>query len=131
MIKSVCHFVTIIIRVVSEIRVFFFIFAGGILGFTIAILHLLRACIYESCPSDDELNAMLPENQTVVFPRNFYSAISSTYFFMGGRYDAIDNQLSMDNWPFHTMMIIYFFFTVILMLNVLIGKFGCLSFFVS
>lgn len=58
----------------------------------------------------------------VVFPRNFYSAISSTYFFMGGRYDAIDNQMSMDNWPFHTMMIIYFFFTVILMLNVLIGK---------
>ncbi|KAG0296117.1 hypothetical protein BGZ96_010152 [Linnemannia gamsii] len=120
-IKSVCHFVTIIIRVVSEIRVFFFIFAGGILGFTIAILHLLRACIYESCPSDDELNAMLPESQTVVFPRNFYSAISSTYFFMGGRYDAIDNQMSMDNWPFHTMMIIYFFFTVILMLNVLIA----------
>ncbi|KAG0313139.1 hypothetical protein BGZ97_010492 [Linnemannia gamsii] len=120
-IKSVCHFVTIIIRVVSEIRVFFFIFAGGILGFTIAILHLLRACIYESCPSDDELNATLPESQTVVFPRNFYSAISSTYFFMGGRYDAINNQLNMDNWPFHTMMIIYFFFTVILMLNVLIA----------
>jgi hypothetical protein len=41
---------------------------------------------------------------------------------MGGRYDAINNQLSGDNWPFHTMMIIYFFFTVILMLNVLIGK---------
>ncbi|KAG0371794.1 hypothetical protein BGX24_001164, partial [Mortierella sp. AD032] len=121
-IKSVCHFVTIIIRVVSEIRVFFFIFAGGILGFTIAILHLLRACIYESCPSDDDPSFVaLPENQRVVFPRNFYSAISSTYFFMGGRYDAIDNQLSGDNWPFHTMMIIYFFFTVILMLNVLIA----------
>ncbi|KAG0271838.1 hypothetical protein BGZ95_000286 [Linnemannia exigua] len=122
-IKSVCHFVTIIIRVVSEIRVFFFIFAGGILGFTIAILHLLRACIYESCPSDDDPSfiASLPEEKRVVFPRNFYSAISSTYFFMGGRYDAIDNQLSGDNWPFHTMMIIYFFFTVILMLNVLIA----------
>ncbi|KAG0075974.1 hypothetical protein BGZ90_009281 [Linnemannia elongata] len=120
-IKSVCHFVTIIIRVVSEIRVFFFIFAGGILGFTIAILHLLRACIHESCPSDDELNALLPEDQTVMFPRNFYSAISSTYFFMGGRYDSINNQLNMDNWPFHTMMTVYFFFTVILMLNVLIA----------
>ncbi|KAF9133430.1 hypothetical protein BGW39_009741 [Mortierella sp. 14UC] len=121
-IKSVCHFVTIIIRVVSEIRVFFFIFAGGILGFTIAILHLLRACIYESCPSDDDPSFLaIPEEQRVVFPRNFYSAISSTYFFMGGRYDAIDNQLNGDNWPFHTLMIIYFFFTVILMLNVLIA----------
>ncbi|KAG0209287.1 hypothetical protein BGX33_005713 [Mortierella sp. NVP41] len=117
-IKSVCHFVTIIIRVVSEIRVFFFIFAGGILGFTIAILHLLRACLYEYCPPDDP---QIPDDEKVNFPRNFYSAISSTYFFMGGRYDAIDNQLSGENWPFHTMMIIYFFFTVILMLNVLIA----------
>ncbi|KAF9908508.1 hypothetical protein EC991_009772 [Linnemannia zychae] len=68
-IKSVCHFVTIIIRVVSEIRVFFFIFAGGILGFTIAILHLLRACIFESCPSDDDPSVLaIPEDQRVVFP---------------------------------------------------------------
>ncbi|KAF9933488.1 hypothetical protein FBU30_005329 [Linnemannia zychae] len=119
-IKSVCHFVTIIIRVVFEIRVFFFIFAGGILGFTIAILHLLQACIYDTCP-DQGPEAAIPDDQKVVFPKNFYSAISATYLFMGGRYDAIDNQLSSDNWPFHTMMIIYFFFTVILMLNVLIA----------
>ncbi|KAG0297994.1 hypothetical protein BGZ96_003641 [Linnemannia gamsii] len=41
--KSVCHFVTIIIQIFDKIKVFFFIFAGGILAFTIAILHLLRS----------------------------------------------------------------------------------------
>ncbi|KAF9415427.1 hypothetical protein BGZ94_000102, partial [Podila epigama] len=40
----------------------------------------------------------------------------------GGRYDPIDNELSEDsNWALHIMVSIYFFFTVIVMLNVLIA----------
>ncbi|KAF9274975.1 hypothetical protein BGZ68_000210 [Mortierella alpina] len=109
--KSVCHYVTIIIRIFSEIRAFFLIFAGGIIAFTIAILHLLYACLGDECPEPVEGG----------FSRHFYHAISSTYFFMGGRYDSINDSLDSQNWAFHTMMIIYFFFTVILMLNVLIG----------
>ncbi|KAF9958915.1 hypothetical protein BGZ70_009048 [Mortierella alpina] len=108
---SVCHYVTIIIRIFSEIRVFFLIFAGGIFAFTIAILHLLYACLGDVCPQPVDGG----------FSLHFYKAISSTYFFMGGRYDSINGDLGSDNWAFHTMMIIYFFFTVILMLNVLIG----------
>ncbi|KAF9949936.1 hypothetical protein BGZ72_008322 [Mortierella alpina] len=109
--RSVCHYVTIIIRIFSEIRVFFLIFAGGILAFTIAIMHLLYACLGDKCPEPIDGG----------FPLHFYQAVSSTYFFMGGRYDSINSDLDSDSWAFHTMMIIYFFFTVILMLNVLIG----------
>ncbi|KAF9187680.1 hypothetical protein BGZ51_001175 [Haplosporangium sp. Z 767] len=93
----------------SEIRVFFVVFATGILAFTIAILHLLHACPIGLC--ERETN----------FPKHFYGAISSTYFFMGGRYDPVEQEFEDENWPFHTMMIIYFFFTAILLLNVLIA----------
>ncbi|CAO3564372.1 unnamed protein product [Mortierella alpina] len=109
--ETVCHFVAIITRVFVEIRVFFIIFAGGILAYAVAILHLLRACTVEPCP----------ETETD-FPGNLYGAISSTYFFMGGRYDPVSKEFDSDNeWAFHTMMMSYLFFTVILMLNVLIA----------
>ncbi|KAF9287035.1 hypothetical protein BGZ68_002303 [Mortierella alpina] len=39
----------------------------------------------------------------------------------GGRYDPITEDLKSDNWAFQILMIAYFFFTVILMLNVLIA----------
>ncbi|KAG0002382.1 hypothetical protein BGZ65_002685 [Modicella reniformis] len=82
--RPVCQFVTIIIHIVSKIRVFFLIFATGVLAFTVAILHLLRGCA-------------------------------------GGVWDPIQNDFKSDNWAFHTMMILYFFFTTILLLNVLIA----------
>ncbi|KAF9151279.1 hypothetical protein BG015_006869 [Linnemannia schmuckeri] len=113
--KSVCHFVTIIIQIFEKIKVFFFIFAGGILAFTIAILHLLRSpatsspsCTGDACGQID-------------FPSNFLRAMSATYFFMGGIYDPISPLFNTDWVAFHLMMIVFFFFTVILMLNVLIS----------
>ncbi|KAF9577136.1 hypothetical protein BGW38_007846, partial [Lunasporangiospora selenospora] len=39
----------------------------------------------------------------------------------GGRYDPVDDYFGAQDYSFHLMMIIYFFFTVILMLNVLIA----------
>ncbi|KAF9185867.1 hypothetical protein BGZ51_002417 [Haplosporangium sp. Z 767] len=108
--KSVCQFVTIIIQVILKIRLFFIIFTGGILAFTIATLHLLRSCPFGAC-KEAESN----------FSLHFYKALSSTYFFMGGRYDPINDELDSNNWAFHTLMIVYFTFTVILMLNVLIA----------
>ncbi|KAF9183782.1 hypothetical protein BGZ50_004071 [Haplosporangium sp. Z 11] len=107
--KSVCKFVTIIVRVFIRIRLFFFISIGVILAFTIAMLHLLHSCQYVRC-----------EN-TSKFPSHFYSAIVATFLYMGGRYDSINDELDSENWAFLTMMMVYFFFTVILMLNVLIA----------
>ncbi|KAF9085662.1 hypothetical protein BGX27_003408 [Mortierella sp. AM989] len=110
--ESVCKYVTIIQNAVSEIRVFFIIFAVGIFAFTIATLHLFRACPYEGCevPGPDE-----------GLPLNFFYALSVIYFFMGGRWDPVSEVFVIGNWAFHIMMAIFFFFTVILMLNVLIA----------
>ncbi|KAF9086044.1 hypothetical protein BGX29_001644 [Mortierella sp. GBA35] len=44
-----------------------------------------------------------------------------TYFMMGGRYDQVSKGFSSNNFGFHALMIVSFFFTVILMLNVLIA----------
>ncbi|KAF9185771.1 hypothetical protein BGZ51_002461 [Haplosporangium sp. Z 767] len=107
--RSVCKFVTIITRIFAKIRMFFFIAAGGIIAFTIAMLHLLHSCPYEKC------------TLTSKFPSHFYDAVSVTLLFMGGQYDAVEDEFKSQNWSFKTMMMVFFFFTVILMLNVLIA----------
>ncbi|KAF9977378.1 hypothetical protein BGZ75_010326, partial [Mortierella antarctica] len=109
--KSVCKYVSIIQHTVVEIRAFFFIFAAGIIAFAIATLHLLRACpVLDGC-----------KELTIKFSGNFFGALSTTYFFMGGRYDDVAEDFDSDGWEFHLMMAIYLFFTVIVMLNVLIA----------
>ncbi|KAF9927301.1 hypothetical protein BGZ67_007565, partial [Mortierella alpina] len=109
--KSVCKYVTIIRESVAEIRAFFFIFAGGLVAFTIATLHLLRACPTPGACEEPETK----------FAHHFLGALSATYFFMGGRYDPVEDEFGSQDWGFHLMMMVYFFFTVIVMLNVLIA----------
>ncbi|KAF9574332.1 hypothetical protein EC968_006839 [Mortierella alpina] len=109
--KSVCKYVTIIRESVAEIRAFFFIFAGGLVAFTIATLHLLQACPTPGACKEPGTK----------FAKHFLGALSATYFFMGGRYDPVEDEFESQDWGFHLMMMVYFFFTVIVMLNVLIA----------
>jgi hypothetical protein len=69
--KTVCQFVSAIVRIFSRIGIFSIIFLVGLLAFTTALLHLLRGCVQEPCA---EL--------TTGFPDNFYLAFSATFFFM-------------------------------------------------
>ncbi|KAF9358468.1 hypothetical protein BGX26_001688 [Mortierella sp. AD094] len=110
--RNICHFVTIIIEVIqgSHLLMFLLVFTGGILAFTTAILHLLRSCSLEPC-----------EPPTTAFPSNFFKAATATFYFTGGRYDPVTDDLSSDNWEFLIMMIVNFLFTGILMVNVLIA----------
>ncbi|KAK3828041.1 MAG: hypothetical protein J3Q66DRAFT_7320 [Benniella sp.] len=112
--KSVCHFVTIIIRTLAKIQVFFVIFAAGIIAFAIAILHLLRGS-----PVHKLDQAYLDNN--VTFPGEFYQAIATTYFYMGGIWDSASEDFHNGNFAFQTLMMLYFFFTTILLLNLLIS----------
>jgi len=108
--ESVCKFVTIIQQAVTEIRVFFVIFAGGVLAFAIATLHLVHGCAYDGCAH--------PETD---FPFNFLKVVSSVYFFMGGVWDPVSEGIKSDNFGLHVMMALFFFTSVVLMLNVLIA----------
>ncbi|KAK3839302.1 MAG: hypothetical protein JOS17DRAFT_179074 [Linnemannia elongata] len=108
--QAVCHFVSIIIRTIYAIRVFIFVFAGGLLGFSIAILHLLHGCDAEKC-----------SYFTDGFSNNLLRAFSVTYFMMGGNYDQVERGFTSNSFAFHGMMMVFFFFTVIVMLNVLIA----------
>ncbi|KAF8924958.1 hypothetical protein BGZ58_001268, partial [Dissophora ornata] len=112
---SVCKFVTIIQQAIFEIEVFFLIFGVGIVAFTIAMLHLLHACPLGGCDSTNS------DASGSTFPTNIFGALSATYFFMGGRYDPVSDNFDSEDWAFHFMMAVFFFFTVILMLNVLIA----------
>ncbi|KAG0301760.1 hypothetical protein BGZ98_008067 [Dissophora globulifera] len=125
-IKSVCKYVTIIQKAIVEIQVFFIVFACGILAFAVATLHMTTACAYTGdCKTcvPDLTDPTSPANCTAVdFPKNFFFAVSATYFFMSGRYDPVANEFTdLSNWGFQIMMIAFFFFTVILMMNVLIS----------
>ncbi|KAG0004242.1 hypothetical protein BGZ65_000723 [Modicella reniformis] len=108
--RSVCQFVTVIVRTLSNLQIFIIIFFAGIVAFAIAILHLFRGCPANIC-----------DDSGVKYPFELLRAISSTYFFMGGIWDSTSDNFNSDNWAFHTMMIMYFFFTSILLLNVLIS----------
>ncbi|KAF9350721.1 hypothetical protein BGX34_001024 [Mortierella sp. NVP85] len=107
--QNVCRFVAIIVRIVGKIQVFFLIFAAGIIAFSIAILHLIRGCTVGVC-----------DTTGIKFSDDIYRAIASTYFFMGGIWDPVEDQFENGPNSFLFMIIMYFFFTTILLLNVLI-----------
>ncbi|GJJ71231.1 hypothetical protein EMPS_03581 [Entomortierella parvispora] len=114
--EGICKYVTIIQEAILEIKVFLVIFAAGLFGFAVAILHLLHG----GYPMGDYVDSG-PNVDNNTFPMNFAGALSATYFFMGGIYDPISANFDGEDWAFHIMMALFFFFTVILMLNVLIA----------
>ncbi|KAG0047818.1 hypothetical protein BGZ83_007215 [Gryganskiella cystojenkinii] len=111
--ENVCKFVTIIRQAIVEMRVFFVIFACGIFAFAIATVHLVHGCANENGCNRDRTD----------FPFNFFYALAGTYFFMNGNYNPVDKEFGSEfpNWGLQIMMIIFVFFTVILMMNVLIA----------
>ncbi|KAF9925247.1 hypothetical protein BGZ67_008797 [Mortierella alpina] len=48
-------------------------------------------------------------------------SVLAVFIHMGGQFKPVEKQLGSDNWDFHVVMAVYFFFTVIIMLNVLIA----------
>ncbi|KAF9349659.1 hypothetical protein BGX34_001672 [Mortierella sp. NVP85] len=110
--KNVCYFLRIINRTLERTRIFFVLFGTGILAFNVATLHLLHGCPVSEC---DDVDA------EVKFPKQFFQALASTYFLMGGVWDPVSGDLVNDNWKFQIMMMLYYFFASVILLNILIG----------
>ncbi|KAF9953189.1 hypothetical protein BGZ72_005614 [Mortierella alpina] len=104
--KAMCRFVTIIVGIVSDIWIFFVIFFVSNVAFGTAILHLCKS---------------IHNDSTSKFPANFYLAITSTFFFMAGRFDPISVEFDKGYWELHLMMVLYLFFNIIILVNVLIA----------
>lgn len=79
--RNVCKYVSIIQQAIVEIQVFFFIFAAGIVAFTISMLHMIHACPVGNggcVPPVKNPGSTDGPN----FPQHFFGALSATYFFM-------------------------------------------------
>ncbi|KAF9211643.1 hypothetical protein BGZ59_007790 [Podila verticillata] len=113
-VEGICKIVAIILNVTYRIKVFFVIFAGCVFAFSHSFLYLFWAGTGNA--TQDEIDQRSQDH-----PRNFGSSLTITYFMMGGRYDPMDDMFKNGDVGFLIMMVIYFFITVILMLNVLIA----------
>ncbi|OAQ34655.1 hypothetical protein K457DRAFT_13874 [Linnemannia elongata AG-77] len=120
--------VNIILNITRSIVWFFIIFLFILVSFTHALMHLLHTKSYHpDCPPD------LPTNGTEIpaefkfcaekdnYPTGFFTALSTTYFFLSGRYDAIDVSFKGGSSSFHIMMVLFFFISAILFMNILIA----------
>ncbi|KAF9334288.1 hypothetical protein BG006_002401 [Podila minutissima] len=113
-VEGICKVVAIILNVTYRIKVFFVIFAGCVFAFSHSFLYLFWAGAGTATP---EVIQAKSENH----PRDFGNSLTITYFMMGGRYDPMADMFKNGDAGFLVMMAIYFFITVILMLNVLIA----------
>ncbi|KAF9293473.1 hypothetical protein BGZ88_005316 [Linnemannia elongata] len=96
--------VNIILNITRTIVWFFLIFALILVSFTHALMHLLHT-----------------GHKQNDYPENAFAALSATYFFLSGRYDPVDSSFTGDSVSFHVMMILFFFISAILFLNILIA----------
>ncbi|KAF9088826.1 hypothetical protein BGX23_007096 [Mortierella sp. AD031] len=126
--------VNIIWNITKSIAWFFLIFVLILIGFTHALMHLLHTHPYRpSCPPprpsgplDPSLDYPDPDQDCIegeqdTYPNNFFRALSATYFFLSGRYDPVEVSLGGTSVSFHIMMILFFFISAILFLNILIA----------
>ncbi|KAG0335298.1 hypothetical protein BG000_007647 [Podila horticola] len=113
-VEGICKIVAIILNITYRIKVFFVIFAGCVFAFSHSFLYLFWAGTGTATPEEIK-------EKSDAHPRDFGSSLTTTYFMMGGRYDPMADMFKNGDAGFLIMMVIYFFITVILMLNVLIA----------
>ncbi|KAF9584935.1 hypothetical protein BGW38_004611 [Lunasporangiospora selenospora] len=123
-IESVCKYITIIFDALSEVKVIFVMLLGSVLTFSVAILHSLYGVI--PLTAEERLQVHMPDN--------FFGAFVSVYLILGGRYDPITKDLYEDgngneesrfyNLSTHLILMFYFSFASVLLLNVIISVVG-------
>ncbi|KAI7827163.1 hypothetical protein BC939DRAFT_96186 [Gamsiella multidivaricata] len=102
---------------------FFFILAVSVLAFAHSLLHLTQTNYQSICPTPS--NGNYSESCTEAkpaFPSQYFDAVTTTYFFIVGKYDAVTDSMGQGQAAVQIMVALFVFPTAILMLNVVIGK---------
>ncbi|KAK3824684.1 MAG: hypothetical protein J3Q66DRAFT_325804 [Benniella sp.] len=111
--------VYIILKIMWRVRWFFMILALFVISFSHALLHLLHTRSYDICAG-----GVCKDDYPDTFPKNFGRALIATTFFLAGRYEPIGNSLDSGSASFLAMMVVFFTFTSLLILNILIAWMG-------
>ncbi|KAG0232468.1 hypothetical protein BGW41_001862 [Actinomortierella wolfii] len=118
-IRSLGIFVNIIISITKKIFIFFILFTVLIVGFSHTLMYSTHTHQVPCVPGSEGCD--LTEGATK-YPDGFFKAVAATYFFIGGRWDPLDDELDKPNdVAFHIIMIVFLFFLVILLMNTLIA----------
>ncbi|KAK3824536.1 MAG: hypothetical protein J3Q66DRAFT_435804 [Benniella sp.] len=120
-IKPLGRAVNIIINITKKIIWFLIIFAVFLISYTHALLYVLHTRRYRKCDKDAPNDPCKDTDYPSKYPIDFFEAMSTTYFFLSGRYDPVEESFLKGPIGFRLMMMVFFFFTVILLLNVLIA----------
>ncbi|KAF9583850.1 hypothetical protein BGW38_008333 [Lunasporangiospora selenospora] len=121
--ETFSQYTTFVFDVLNQIQAFFVILVGVVMIFTLAILHT----IYGSTLINSEGN-----NGGI--PKHYFGGFTTVFLMMGGRYDPLADNLfnsckedsppncsEYKNWSLIIMVTAYYFFTSILMLNMLMA----------
>ncbi|KAF9357798.1 WD repeat-containing protein 38 [Mortierella sp. AD094] len=113
--------VNIILNIARGIVWFFMVLTLFLVSFTLALQHLLHTRQYrQNCLTEDRKGCG-PPDYPGDYPENFFEALTDTYFFLAGRYDPVSKSLDFGSPSFRIMMLMFFMFTAILLLNILIA----------
>ncbi|KAF9344508.1 hypothetical protein BGX34_005603, partial [Mortierella sp. NVP85] len=111
--------VYIILKIMWRVRWFFMILALFVISFSHALLHLLHTRSYDICEG-----GVCKDDYPDTYPKNFGRALIATTFFLAGRYEPIGNSLDAGSASLLAMMVVFFTFTSLLILNILIAWMG-------
>ncbi|KAG0018812.1 hypothetical protein BGZ80_006706 [Entomortierella chlamydospora] len=112
----------IILNIARRIIWFMAVFAITLIAFTHAFMHITHTrknkCLDLTGEEQSQCEALESK-----YPKNF-TALFSTFFFIAGIYDPLSNDLDPNSdtgYSFRIMLSLFIFFTVILLMNVLIA----------
>ncbi|KAG0222295.1 hypothetical protein BGX31_009240 [Mortierella sp. GBA43] len=114
---------SIIVNIARRIKWYILILGFILFGFTHVLIYTLHSVrVFQDC-EDNSMTCTSPEGPDRVgdYPKEFFPALSASYFFLSGRYDPVSDLLTSGPGAFRVLMAIFYFFMVVLLFNILIA----------
>ncbi|KAF9972320.1 hypothetical protein BGZ73_004579 [Actinomortierella ambigua] len=117
--KRVGTIVNTLLLIIKRIWDFFLLFSVVVIGFTHTLVFYFHA--FQTPPKKDDACGKQEGEQGTKYPHGAMSAFTTTLFFLAGRYDAIGNDFEAADYQFLVLIMGFYFFVVLFLLNVLIA----------